>query len=743
MNQEYSSQGNISEPDDLDSLRQLIKSHPSQDKIGKYEIVEFLGQGGMGKVYRAYDPQLIRTVAIKVIDWKVNRNVQKRRLLKEAQATARLSHPNIVKIYEIGEDDQNCYLVMEYIEGCNLSQYLKQGIPSHTWTLNTFYKIALAIHHSHKEGILHRDLKPADIMITKDGEPKVMDFGLAKVLSEETSASSKGKIVGTIQYMSPEQVKAKKLDERSDVFSLGVLLYEMLCGKRPFPGTTTLEVAFSITGHTPESLKALVPTIPTDIEAICLKCLHKEKQRRYQNANLLAKDIKRYQDFFPVHAMPRTFFYIASKWIKRNHSILKASVAIFFMLLLVLWNCYIYKQLQQKKVSQKENLSSHNQQPFKDTKIKSEEDLYFMIADLWASIHQEENFIRIQKKIEFLKKLFPDSPILYKEAGNMLFFQWIRRKNNDLMKKALDDLEKSVSTKPDDNTAFSLYYIYGLHNEVEKQRAYRKILCKDNAGYSLYFQAKDLFQKLYSMNREDTRKEDYEEAISYCQKSLEHIPSSAYSYALMAYLMLIMDSFDQALAHCQKALDLSMEQAYSFRFPKYKEIIKEDQSFITLFYLELLVLQARIYEKKNQKDMAVASYSKAILYSPYYCQALLNRGEIYYKQGELSLAIEDFNKAIEEKYQMAKAYRMRGNSYFGLKKYDKAIEDYNTLILMEPEKSESYLLRSGVYQEMKQYSNSIADIESALRLDPKNRKIQFLKNVLYKLSKEENHNKER
>lgn len=179
MNKDSSFPENSEELSDLDSLRKLLRSHPSEDKIGRYEVVDFLGQGGMGKVYRAYDPELIRTVAIKVIDWRSNRNVQKKRLLKEAQATARLSHPNIVKLYEIGEDDQNCYLVMEYVEGCNLAQYLKKGIPSYSWTLNILYKISLAVHHSHKEGILHRDLKPANIMIVKD-EPKVMDLALPR-----------------------------------------------------------------------------------------------------------------------------------------------------------------------------------------------------------------------------------------------------------------------------------------------------------------------------------------------------------------------------------------------------------------------------------------------------------------------------------------------------------------------------------------------------------------------------------
>ena len=228
------------------------------DKIKHYEILEQLGKGGMGEVHLAQDTALDRKVAIKFLPEKMQEDAKARvRLLREAKAAASLDHPFICKIFETGEIDSKAYIVMEYIEGKNLRDKLDEGLLPLRDSLQMALEIAEALEEAHKKGIVHRDLKPANIMRTPQGHVKVMDFGLAKQIlpkGEEAitktltqaSLTEQGTIVGTLAYMSPEQAKGETVDARSDIFSLGILIYEMMSGMHPFAKPSAIETLSSI-----------------------------------------------------------------------------------------------------------------------------------------------------------------------------------------------------------------------------------------------------------------------------------------------------------------------------------------------------------------------------------------------------------------------------------------------------------------------------------------------------------------
>ncbi len=269
--------------------------------LGHYRILEKIGAGGMGTVYRAHDERLDRDVALKVLPPSGLENDEARRLFrKEALALSRLNHPNIAAIYDFDFDAGVDFLVMEFITGITLASKLAVGALSEEKVLLLGQQIALALEHAHGYGVVHRDLKPGNVIIRPDGQLKVVDFGLAKLVTVDASAPTETMsgvhgFAGTLPYMPPEQLWGKPPDFRSDIYSAGVVLYEMATGKRPFQGNVPTAVSEAILHTDPPSPRQLSPAISSDLESVILKCLQKEPATRYQTARELAADLRRVQ----------------------------------------------------------------------------------------------------------------------------------------------------------------------------------------------------------------------------------------------------------------------------------------------------------------------------------------------------------------------------------------------------------------------------------------------------------------
>ena len=279
-----------------------------QKRLNHYTIIESLGQGGMGEVYVAEDSKLNRRVALKVLTGLTASDPERRaRFEREAKAVAALNHPNIVTIHSVEEADGVPFLTMELVEGRLLSSLLTPGGMPLDALLRTGIGIGDAIAAAHQKGITHRDLKPANVMITNDGRVKVLDFGLAKLREAELDAdgvtqmpasdlTGEGRIIGTIAYMSPEQAEGKIVDQRSDIFSLGVMLHEMATGERPFKGDTNVSVMSAILKDTPSSITDVNPKLPTGLARVIRRALAKDPSRRYQSATDLRNDLEELQD---------------------------------------------------------------------------------------------------------------------------------------------------------------------------------------------------------------------------------------------------------------------------------------------------------------------------------------------------------------------------------------------------------------------------------------------------------------
>ena len=271
----------------------------------RYQVEARIGAGGMAEVYRGFDPILNRTVAVKVLLPQFARDTSfVQRFRREAQAAARLNQPNIVGVYDTGADDGTQYIVMEFVEGRTLGEFMETGRrPTPVQSAEIAQKICGALSAAHAVGVIHRDIKPGNVMVTREGTVKVMDFGIARVLGPETAPQTSA-VLGTASYLSPEQAQGSPVDARTDIYSLGVVLYEMLTGRPPFMGDTPVAVAYKQVNETPVVPSQLNSDVPPRLDAVVMKALSKNPSNRYQTADEFSADLERVIKGQDVEATP-------------------------------------------------------------------------------------------------------------------------------------------------------------------------------------------------------------------------------------------------------------------------------------------------------------------------------------------------------------------------------------------------------------------------------------------------------
>ena len=304
---------------------------------GRFELMATVGTGGFGTVYKARDPQLDRIVALKVLRLgDLATDDHKDRFLREARNAAQLRHPAIVPVHEIGDEAGIPFIVSDYIEGVTLSDWLTGRRPSFRESARLVAELAGALHYAHEEGVIHRDVKPSNIMLDTAGQPHIMDFGLAKRDAGEVTVTIEGEILGTPAYMSPEQARGEghKVDGRSDIYSLGVILYLLLTGELPFRGNQRMLI-HQVLNDEPRPPRSLVDTIPRDLDTICLKAMAKEPARRYATAGELSADLNRFLHGEPILARPVSAFTKLALWARRNPRVAGLSAAVYALLVLL------------------------------------------------------------------------------------------------------------------------------------------------------------------------------------------------------------------------------------------------------------------------------------------------------------------------------------------------------------------------------------------------------------------------
>src|SRR5437870_2144766 len=270
-----------------------------------YELLKEIGRGGQGVVYRARQKSLNRTVALKVIGvghWATEAHLKRFRL--EAEAAASLNHPSIVPIHEIRERHDCCYFSMNLVEGGQLDEVVKRQAISIRRAVELIAKLARTVHYAHEHGILHRDIKPGNVLLDKEGEPHLTDFGLARLVETESIVTRTTDVLGTPSYMAPEQAHGNNVEVNAaaDIYGLGAILYHLLTGSPPFVGKSTYETVRLLLETEPRQPRLMNPKVDRDLSTICLKCLEKDPQRRYSSALALAQDLERWLRHEPIQA---------------------------------------------------------------------------------------------------------------------------------------------------------------------------------------------------------------------------------------------------------------------------------------------------------------------------------------------------------------------------------------------------------------------------------------------------------
>jgi serine/threonine protein kinase/Tfp pilus assembly protein PilF len=324
-------------------VKEAVRAATMLGELGDYELLEEIGRGGQGVVFRARQKSLNRTVALKVIglgQWASKAHLK--RFRREAEAAASLEHPGIVPIHEVGERDGSCYFSMKFIEGGQLDEIVRREPMPIRQAAELIAKVARTVHYAHEHGILHRDIKPGNILLDAEGEPHLTDFGLARLLETESTVTRTLEVLGTPSYMAPEQALGENaaVSSATDVYGLGAVLYQLLTGHPPFAGGTTYETIKLLLDTEPRQPRLWNPKIDRDLSTICLKCLEKDPQRRYPTALALAEDLERWLKHEPIQARHTGIFARGKKWVRRNPTSALLTASLLALAAVVGWNIW-------------------------------------------------------------------------------------------------------------------------------------------------------------------------------------------------------------------------------------------------------------------------------------------------------------------------------------------------------------------------------------------------------------------
>jgi serine/threonine protein kinase/cytochrome c-type biogenesis protein CcmH/NrfG len=333
-------------PGQFDKPQRATNSERASEMLGElgdYELLEEIGRGGQGVVFRARQKSLNRTVALKVISlgqWASKAHLKRFRL--EAEAAARLEHSGIVPIHEVGERDGSCYFSMKFVEGGQLDEVVRRAPMSIRNAVELITKVARTVHYAHEHGILHRDIKPGNILLDARGEPNLTDFGLARLVETESTVTRTLEVMGTPSYMAPEQAVGNnaQLTSATDVYGLGAVFYQLLTGHPPFAGGTTFETIKLVLDTEPRQPRLLNRKIDHELSTICLKCLEKDPRRRYSSALALAEDLEHWLKHEPIRAKRSGFFIHTSKWVRRKPAIAWLIASLVALAAAMSWNVW-------------------------------------------------------------------------------------------------------------------------------------------------------------------------------------------------------------------------------------------------------------------------------------------------------------------------------------------------------------------------------------------------------------------
>ncbi|BBM85063.1 serine/threonine-protein kinase [Candidatus Uabimicrobium amorphum] len=631
-------------------------------KYGNYTIEEELGRGGMGIVYKAYDAHLRRHVALKVVT-----EGSLERFEREYRALAQLQHPNIVTFYEYGMLPKP-FFAMEYVVGETLEKKIAEKSLERSKLIDFIIDVCEGLQEAHNKNIFHRDIKPANIIIDTKNRAKIMDFGIAKSnVDEEEKLSKTGYMVGTLLYMSPEQI-AGEFSTQTDIYSLGVCIYEAITGRTPYQGTSQINIAYAIQNQDPIRPREFNTSISPYLEAICMKCLARAPKKRYKSMRQLARDLKNFKEQKPIIAKRITYLDQMKSTVKNNKSLFTL-IGVFIVFLLTFGLYFAVKEQKLREINSELHVLNQAMNKFTQNILSSD------YQDLFARREITTPLYEAFKQSSYLKN-----------AEEHIFLRGVvygNRPDKKDKEQALRDFKKIIKKYPETFVAYrNIGVLYQQLGEEKKALFYfekaRKLNPQD--AKSTYAVAMRLF-----------RSKQHEESLKNFLHAVELSPRNAqYRYEL-GLLYNALNKQKKAFASFEKAIDLQPHFAAAYRE------------------------RAILFFRFNQLDKAIADLNRAISLGLRKADTYCDLGSLYLEKKQYDAAQLNCQKAIELDVTHVRSYYTMGLVHQRLKKYTKAVKYYSKSIELEPQIF-SYLNRGNVYRDLEQYSKAVDDYIKAISI---------------------------
>jgi len=681
-------------------------------EFGDYDLIEEIGRGGQGVVYRGRQKSLNRTVALKVIglgQWASTPHLK--RFRQEAEAAARLEHPQIVPIYEIGERDRSCYFSMKFVEGGQLDARL-DGMPMPArQAVELLLKITRTVQFAHEHGILHRDLKPGNILLDKRGEPHLTDFGLARLIEQDSTVTNSFDVLGTPSYMAPEQAagQTKNLTAAADVYGLGAVFYQLLTGRPPFLGQTSYETVRLVLESEPRPPRLLNSKVDRDLSTICLKCLEKDPERRYSSALALAEDLERWLHCEPIRARRSSLVSRGSKWLRRNRTTAIAAVSLAGLVValsLLLWKSELVHRPPATGIAVLpfENLSEKKEDSvFADgvqddilTKLAKIADLKVISRTSVMSYHGARDIHQIGRALNVSHVLMGT---VRGEAGLIhLNTQLIdTRTNTHVWAEEYDGGIKGLFTIPSDVAEKVAEQLRVNVSRAERSAIERRPTA-DIAAFDLYTRARNLFLAATNSN---SGNEDLLEAADLLNQAIARDPSYFEAYCQLAAVhdqlyILGHDHSGRRLALAEAAIDTALR-------------LRPDAAEAHL------ARAVNLYSSYLNYDAALTELELARKDLPNDPRVFELAGLIRNRQGRFEEALPEFEHAMQ--LDPRNAYRMQliTGPYWSLRRYPEARAIYDRALAIDPTNVQIRALRADLDLAWKADAHGLHEIIASLQ----------------------------